>query len=245
MSHRSDYGVLQRQIGIKFRNEAILEQALTHRSYLNENHAVTGHNENLEFLGDAALEWIVTHYLFRQHGHESEGNLTNIRAKVVCGATLSVVAEELELAPYIRISRGEEKGFASGPGRSRILANALEAIVGAIAVDRGIGTAELFVLEFLVPLCDKVIQRRAFYDAKTYLQEIVQEKLHVTPTYQTIGKAGPEHARSWTTGCYVGDRLLATATARSKREAETKAARTALKDEFRIELPDDKDVLSR
>lgn len=228
---------LQEEIGVRFHDLRVLQRALTHRSYLNENRNVTEHNELLEFLGDAALEWVVTHYLFRRYGDENEGTLTNIRAKIVNGVTLSLVAEKLGLADHLRASRGGQNELENPRSRSRLLANTLEAVIGAIAVDRGLGTAELFVIEYLLPLCDEVVQKRAYYDPKSYLQELVQERLKETPTYQVLEEQGLDHARVFTIGCYVGKRMLAKASGSSKGEAEAAAALIALKEEFRAELP--------
>lgn len=229
---------LQEELGVKFHNLQVLQRALTHRSYLNEDSHVTEHNELLEFLGDAALEWVVTHYLVRQYGEESEGTLTNIRSKIICGATLSALGEKLCLAEHLRVSRGGQNEVENPRSRSRLLANTLEAVIGAIALDRGLGTAELFIIEYLLPLCDEVVRKRAYHDPKTYLQELVQDKHRETPHYELLEEQGPDHAKIFTMGLYLGQQMLARASGPSKGEAETAAARAALKDEFRIELPD-------
>lgn len=227
-----------------FRNRRLLERALTHRSYLHEDRTVTEHNELLELLGDAALDWVVTQHLVRQYPSEDEGRLTNIRAKTVAGATLSEVAERLGLGEYLRVSSGGARELEEPRARGRLLANALEALIGAIAMDRGIGTAELFVIEFLLPIADEVVRQRAYHDPKSYLQEIIQEKLHLSPRYETLTESGLAHARVFTVACFVGDRVLARGSSGSKADAEVAAARTALKEEFRIELPEMSDVLS-
>lgn len=245
MTRKHDLAALQKKIGVVFREPEILERALTHRSYINEAPRGTQHNELLEFFGDAALEWVVTQHLVRNYGHEEEGILTNIRAKTVAGATLAEVAERLHLGEYLRVSRGGVRDLAEPHSRSRILCNTLEAVIGAIALDRGLGTAELFIVEFLLPICEEVIRQRAYHDPKSYLQELFQEKLHLTPRYETLRSSGPDHAKEFTVACYAGDRLLSRGRGGNKLEAEIAAARGALRDEFRVELPELEDVLSR
>jgi len=224
-----DSGEFQDKIGIQFRNEDILRQALTHRSYLNENRGIkSGHNERLEFLGDAVLELVITHYIYDKYPQKSEGDLTSIRSALVNAQTCSQVASDLEVNDYLLLSRGEAKD--TGRARQYILANALEAIIGAIYIDQGYDAARDFIIRFIAPLTDKIVEEELWVDAKSRFQEKAQDVEGVTPSYKTIREVGPDHDKKFTVGVFLRDKLISEGEGDSKQEAEQVAARRALRE---------------
>lgn len=227
---------LQRRIGIAFRDPRLLEQALTHRSYLNENRngRITRHNEVLEFLGDAVLELAVTDKLVRMFPDLQEGKLTSYRSALINTRRLSAIAQELGLEPFLLMSRGEARD--TGRARHYILGCAFEAIVGALYLDRGQGVAELFLADVLFGNIQEVVMKRQYLDAKSHLQELAQERLHVTPHYEVLEERGPDHDKWFRIGCYFHMRLVSEGTGGSKREAEDAAARAALQKEYGVTL---------
>ncbi len=219
---------LEKNIGITFSNKDLLTEALTHRSYLNEYPRwPLPHNERLEYLGDAVLELLVSEELFKKFPHEPEGQLTVFRAALVNYQILAKVAERIGMQKFILMSRGEKKD--TGKAREVILANAMEALIGAIYLDRGFEKMRPFVHEFVMNNLDEVLKNKTYKDAKSELQEIVQEKLKLTPTYRTLEEVGPAHKRIFTMGVYYGDKLIANGSGPSKQEAELEAAKNALK----------------
>lgn len=229
---------IQNKLGIAFRNTKYLQQALIHRSYLNETD-IPGlkHYERLEFLGDAVLEMVVTNYLFRNFPEEQEGVLTNIRASLVCSRTLTMVAEKLELEHCIRMSRGEERSFGvNEKSRRYILACVVEAIVGAIYLDRGVGSVELFLDDVLLPLAHDILEKQLYKDPKSYLQEILQAERGLTPVYRVVDESGSDHDKNFSIAVYVGSNVFGTGGGKNKKEAEVEAARAALREHFQIEL---------
>jgi ribonuclease-3 len=219
---------LEKNIGITFSNKDLLTEALTHRSYLNEYPRwPLPHNERLEYLGDAVLELLVSEELFKKFPDEPEGQLTVFRAALVNYQILAKVAERIGMQKFILMSRGEKKD--TGRAREVILANAMEALVGAIYLDQGLEKMRPFVREFVMSNLDEVLTTRSYKDAKSELQEVVQEKLKLTPTYKMIEETGPAHKRIFTMGVYYGDRLIAKGLGPSKQEAELEAAKNALK----------------
>jgi len=219
---------LEEKIGVNFKNKALLLEALTHRSYLNENPGVrTGHNERLEYLGDAVLELIVTEHLFQKFPERQEGELTLLRAALVNYVMLAKVAREIGLEKHVLLSRGEAKDF--GKAREVILANAFEALIGAIYLDQGYAVAGDFVEKNVLNHLEEIVAKGSYRDPKSNLQELIQEKMKVTPTYKVLEERGPAHAREFVVGVYFGDNLQATGTGLSKQEAENKAAEEALK----------------
>jgi ribonuclease-3 len=217
-----------KKIGVNFKNKDLLIEALTHRSYLNEYPKWRlPHNERLEFLGDAVLELIVTEALYRKFPEEPEGQLTVLRAALVNYQILARVAESIDLQDFILMSRGERKD--TGRAREVILANAIEALIGAIHMDQGFEKTRLFVEKFVLTRLDEVLKTKSYKDAKSELQEIVQEKLKVTPTYAVRGEVGPAHERHFTMGVYFGDKLIAEGEGLSKQDAEIAAAKNALR----------------
>lgn len=220
---------LAEKIKISFNDINILRTACTHRSYLNENRkAGFEHNERLEFLGDAVLELVVTSFLFKKFPSKAEGQLTAFRSAIVNTVSLTKVAEHLGINDYLLMSRGEAKD--TGRARSIILANAVEAIIGAIYLDHGYDTAAQFISDHILNVIDidDIIAKRAWLDAKSRFQEKAQEKVGLTPSYKTLKESGPDHSKQFTLGVFLGDIQVATGTGLSKQEAEQKAAEKAL-----------------
>ncbi len=218
---------LEDRIGIKFKNQDLLQQALVHRSFLNENPDFgLDHNERLEFLGDAVLELVVTQYLYADYPNP-EGELTNWRAALVNAKKLAEVAEEIELNDFVLLSRGEAKDI--GRARQYILANALEALIGAIYLDQGIGAAGTFVEKFILKHLPQILEVGAYRDAKSLFQEEAQERAGVTPSYEVLDEWGPDHAKNFKVGVFLEEELVAEGEGVSKQEAQQKAAEEGLK----------------
>ncbi|MES2668154.1 MAG: ribonuclease III [Patescibacteria group bacterium] len=223
----SDFAAHSEKLGLSFKNLDHLVEALTHRSYLNENRATSSsHNERLEFLGDAVLELIVTHFLFVRFPNKPEGDLTAYRAALVNTYSLAETAESLGINDMLLLSKGEKKD--TGRARQIILANAFEAILGAIYLDQGYEAAEAFVTTNLTPKIDSVLKNRTWQDAKSNFQEVAQEKKSVTPTYKTVEETGPDHDKQFTVAVYLADEEVARGSGKSKQEAEQAAAAAAL-----------------
>lgn len=222
----TEHSTLEKNIGYHFKEASFLEIVLTHRSYLNEHRGTKlEHNERMEFLGDAVLELIVTEYLY-SHYKNPEGELTSWRSALVRGTSLSSVAAKIDLEGGLKMSRGEAK--SSGKSRSLILANALEALIGALYLDGGIKAAEEFINKYLIVELDNIIERGLYRDSKSALQEIVQEREGVTPVYSIISETGPDHAKVFISAVVVGERELARGEGASKQASEQEAARHAL-----------------
>lgn len=218
---------LQQQIGVAFKDEFILERAFIHRSYLNE-HPKLGleHNERLEFLGDAVLELAVTDHLYRNYPNP-EGDLTNWRSALVKTESLSAVAEKLQLDQYMKLSRGEAKGNARS--RALILANSVEAMIGALYLDQGYETAREFILEHIVSTLPEILASGAWVDPKSKFQELAQEREGHTPAYRVLEEMGPDHDKTFIVGVYVGSKLCGKGQGSSKQAAQQQAAANALK----------------
>lgn len=213
-------------IGVDFSNPKLLEQALTHRSFLNEtNQKDLQHNERLEFLGDAVLELVVTEYLYNNYDNP-EGELTNWRSAIVRGEILSKVAKELNLGGQLKMSKGEEK--SGGRERDLILANAVEAVIGAIYLDKGYDGASVFINQYLISRLPEIIEKKLYIDPKSHLQELVQEKVGATPEYRVVKDEGPDHSKTFTVGVYARGSLIAEGQGSSKQRAEQVAAANAL-----------------
>lgn len=218
---------LEITIGITFENGDLLKEALTHRSYLNENTSWhLQHNERLEFLGDAVLELAVTEELYAKFPDQAEGQLTVFRAALVNYQQLSKVAQDIKLEKFIYMSKGERNDASKA--REVILANALEALIGAIYLDQGFAPAKDFIARFILIYLPQIIETKSYRDAKSELQEIVQERYRVTPTYRVLDETGPAHKRTFRIGVYFGTDLMAEGNGTSKQEAEVVAAKTAL-----------------
>lgn len=214
------------QLGLTFKNLDLLTEALTHRSYLNENKGAGNHNERLEFLGDAVLELVTTNFLFGKFPTKPEGDLTAFRAAMVNTVSLAESAKELGLNDMLLLSKGEQKD--TGRARDIILANAFEAVLGAVYLDQGYDAAEAFVARTLYPKIDAIIQNRSWQDAKSHFQEAAQEKRGITPNYKTISEEGPDHDKKFTVGAFLHDEEIARGVGKAKQEAEQSAAQAAL-----------------
>lgn len=218
---------LEKKIGIEFKDKDLLLQALTHRSYLNENPSwPLKHNERLEFLGDAVLELVVTDYLYKNYANP-EGELTNWRAAIVNAVILSKICGKFDLNDYILLSRGEAKDI--GRARQFILANAIEALIGAIYLDQGYSKAEEFIKHFVIVELPEIITQKLYRDPKSHLQEEAQERENVTPTYEVLKEWGPDHARNFEVGVFLGQELVGRGEGLSKQDAQQMAAENALK----------------
>ena len=184
------------------------------------------HNERLEFLGDAVLELIVTEYLYRKYPDCAEGDLTAYRSALVNAITLAKVAESLGMNDYLLLSRGETKD--TGRARQVILANTIEAFIGALYLDQGYEAAKHFVSQNLFALTDEIVQKRTWLDAKSHFQEKSQEISGITPTYETVKEAGPDHDKNFTVSVSIGKERVALGEGKSKQEAEQQAAKMGL-----------------
>ncbi|MBT7553326.1 ribonuclease III [bacterium] len=219
---------LEEKLGVNFNNKDVLKQALVHRSYINEHKDfVLDHNERLEFLGDAVLELSVTDYLFHNFS-EAEGVLTNWRSSLVNRERLAQASETLGLYDWLYMSRGEAQDN-NKKARSYILANTFEAVIGAIYLDQGYQVADKFIQDNLIVNLKKIIAEKSYIDAKTSFQEKSQETLGITPNYRVISASGPDHNKQFVVGIYLDKDLVAEGEGYSKQEAQTDAARNALK----------------
>ena len=222
-----DFPTFARKLDISFNNINLLIEALTHRSYLNEHREYTGsHNERLEFLGDAVLELATTDFLYKKFPAKPEGELTSYRAALVNTVSLAESAQALGINDYLLLSKGEAKD--TGRARDVILADAFEAIIGAIYLDSGYASAESFIAKNLYEKIDNVIAKRSYQDAKSRFQEVAQEKRGITPSYETLSEVGPDHNKRFTVGVFIGSSEIARGEGQSKQEAEQSAAQAGL-----------------
>lgn len=222
-----DLALLEKKLGLEFKNKDLLKQALVHRSYINENPGCQiQHNERLEFLGDAVLELSVTEYLFNKY-ENPEGELTNWRAALVNAKTLAEVGNNLGIEDFIYLSKGEAKD--TGRARQYILANAMEALIGAIYMDGEWERVDQFILKNIVTLLPKIIEEGLDRDNKSVFQEKAQEITGVTPSYEVIKEWGPDHAKNFLVGVYLEDEKIAEGQGLSKQEAQQESAQAALK----------------
>jgi ribonuclease-3 len=220
---------LAEHIGVSFDDISLLRTACTHRSFLNENKGVAlEHNERMEFLGDAVLELVVTSFLYRKYPAKNEGQLTAFRSAIVNTVSLTRVAERIGLGEFMLLSKGEAKD--TGRARGVIIANAVEAIIGAIYLDQGYDRAANFISDHILEVIDieEIVKKKTWLDAKSQFQEKAQEKMGITPTYKTLKEVGPDHGKHFTLGVFLGDIQVATGNGMSKQEAEQKAAEKAL-----------------
>jgi ribonuclease-3 len=221
-----DVSQLETAIGYSFADKNLLRQALTHRSYLNENPAwELDHNERLEFLGDAVLELVVTDHLYRSYPNP-EGEMTNWRAALVNANMLAKISTEFELNEYLLLSRGEAKDM--GRARQYILANAMESLIGAIYLDKGYDGARIFIERFILSHLPNIIDNRLYRDAKSLLQEEAQERVGVTPTYEVLEEWGPDHARNFRVGVFLNREQVGIGEGPSKQDAQQMAAEDAI-----------------
>jgi ribonuclease-3 len=219
---------LQALLGITFKDVSLLEQALVHRSYMNE--AGLPHlesNERLEFLGDALLSFVVARRLYSDFPNFSEGDLTKLRSSLVRTETLASIARSLNLGDYLYIGKGEDE--SGGRNRQKNLAGTLEAVIGAVLNDQGFEAAKEFVLRILGEELNQTTNEKLEKDPKSKLQEVMQAKQRLTPTYRTIDASGPDHERLFTVEVFGREVLLGRGSGRNKRAAEQEAAREALR----------------
>lgn len=222
-----DYPALEKLLGFTFADRNHLLSAITHRSYLNEHREATHeHNERLEFLGDAVLELVVTDYLYRTYPEKPEGELTAVRAALVNTISLAEASLALGVNEYLLMSKGEARD--TGRARQYILANAFESLIGALYLDQGYDAAKIFIANQLFAKTDEIITKRLWQDSKSRFQELAQERVGVTPTYETLGQSGPDHDRVFTVGVFLGKEHIASGTGRAKQEAEQEAAIAAI-----------------
>ncbi len=221
--------IVKTEVALKltFSNKALLQRALTHRSYLNENlDYPLEDNERLEFLGDAILDFITGEYLYHRFPEVSEGRLTNLRSALVRTERLAQFAADLDLGDYIFMGRGEEE--SGGRQRPAILCDAFEALIGALYLDQGIEPTREFTCTLIEPALEKILLSDAEKDAKSRLQEVAQSHYQLTPTYRTIKELGPDHAKEFTVEAMVGNKSYGTGIGFSKQNAAQLAAKAAL-----------------
>ena len=214
---------LESKLGYTFHDRKLLENALTHSSYANENRGGLSSNERLEFLGDSILGMVTADYLYKKHPDLPEGDLTRTRAAFVCEESLVEVADQLGLGAYLKLGRGEEAG--GGRQRPSIRADAVEAVLAAVYLDGGLPEARKIVQRFIL---DKEAEKAASRDYKTALQEFVQRESGQVLTYQLVGESGPDHAKVFTVAVELNGREIGRGSGHSKKEAEQMAARAAL-----------------
>jgi len=223
-----DFSLLEKKLNLKFKNKDLLIQAFVHRSYLNENpDFYLGNNERLEFLGDAVLELIVTEELYQKYPQKAEGELTSWRAALVNTNILSEVAKNLDFNDFLLLSRGETKDV--GKARKYILTDSFEALIGSLYLDQGYRACKNFIKKYLISKLPEIISKGLFKDAKSRFQEEAQERLGITPHYKVLEEWGPDHAKHFIVGVFLGENLIAKSEGFSKQEGEDKAAQEALK----------------
>ena len=223
-----DFNKIEKILGLEFNNLDLLKRALTHRSFLNENKewGKIGHNERLEFLGDSILGLIVAEYLFNEYSELREGDLTALRAALINSDSLLEVADKLNLKEYLLVSKGEKNELEKS--HPYFLANAVEAIVGAIYLDKGLNDARKFVVKYILSKAENIFKTEAYIDPKSLFQEKSQENLNITPVYKTLKSWGPDHLKQFRVGVYLKKELIAEGEGHSKQEAEVSAAKEAL-----------------
>jgi ribonuclease-3 len=223
----ADVAGLQKKLGVSFHSLALLEEALVHTSYTNENPGLAPvSNERLEFLGDAVLELIIAAELFAECRYSTEGELTILRAALVRRETLADVARRIGLGEYIYLGKGEETG--DGRNKNANLAGAMEAVIGAIFLDRGWSATRKAILKLFEPELEETISKGVPVDYKSRLQEIIQANNQVTPTYHVVDETGPDHDKVFTVEVRTANKVLGKGKGKSKKLAETEAARFAL-----------------
>lgn len=221
----SDPADIQERIGHPFQNPRLLQHALTHRSYANENR-LSEHNERLEFLGDAVLNLVVSEYLMRACPDSSEGVLSRFRSMIVSEPTLAVVGRRIGLGDHLLLGKGEEQ--TGGRNKDSLLADSLEALIAAVYLDAGKDAASSFIVRFFEEIIRATCSARETVDHKTALQELCQERLRVLPDYRVVSETGPDHQKRFEVELYIQGRLSGRGTGKSKKEAEQRAAKEAL-----------------
>lgn len=218
---------LETSLGIKFNDQNLFQQAFVHRSYLNE-HPKCGleHNERLEFLGDAVLELAVTRYLYKNYPNP-EGELTIWRAALVNSKMLAEIATRLGFNDYLLLSKGEARD--TGRARQFILANTFEAVVGAVYLDQGFEKARKFIEKKLIIELSDILEKKLYHDPKSRFQEEAQDKMGITPTYEVLAESGPDHAKQFIVGVFLGEKIITKGEGPSKQAAQEKAAEAGIK----------------
>ena len=215
---------LEERIGYRFNDRALLKQALTHSSFANEQKINKAPDyERLEFLGDAVLELVSSEYLFREHKQLSEGELTKMRASMVCEPSLAFCARDLELGKFIRLGKGEDS--TGGRERDSIVSDAMEALIGAIYLDGGFAHARNFIERFVLT---DIEHKKLFYDSKSNLQELIQGRLKKDFSYELLEESGPEHNKTFRVHVQMSGEILGEGSGRTKKAAEQQAAYKAL-----------------
>lgn len=222
----TDYSKLENKLKIKFNNLELITKAFTHRSYLNENKTKKESNERLEFLGDSILSYLISSFLFDKYPKLPEGELTNLRSSVVKTTTLAQIAKDFQLGEFLLLSHGEEE--SGGRKNPSLLADTFEAFLGAVFLDSGINNIINILKITLFPMIPKIYQEKSYRDAKSILQETVQNNTKISPIYKVIKEEGPDHSKIFTLGVYVDDTLWGVGVGKNKQQAEQMAARTAL-----------------
>ena len=221
---------LQKKINYEFQDVKLLKEALTHSSYSNEYKKIKNrNNERLEFLGDSILGLIISNYLFRLKKELPEGELTKIRAAIVCERSLKEVAKSIQLGEYLYLGKGEES--TGGRTRDSILADATEALIAAIYLDGGFRKATDFVLEHMGDIISQAIQGKIMRDYKTQLQELIQKDKKENIIYKLVDQLGPDHDKTFKMNVFLGEKLIGTGIGKSKKEAEQEAAKDAMEKE--------------
>lgn len=223
-----EFSKFEELIGVKFKDQNLLRQAFTHRSYINEHKGLGWeHNERLEFLGDAVLELAVTEYLYEKYPDKPEGDLTSFRAALVRTTTISEAASDFNMEEFLLLSKGESKD--KGRARQYILANTFEAVIGAIHLDRGYGKSKEFIEKALFHRTDEMVEKGLWIDDKSLFQEKAQEEVGITPFYKVLDEKGPDHDKEFEVAVFLNDEQVAKAKGKSKQGAEQEAAKNALK----------------
>jgi ribonuclease III len=222
----AEYDEFLKKIEIQFKNKELFNTVFIHRSYLNEHKSLKlEHNERLEFLGDAVLELAVTRFLFNNY-NKPEGEMTNWRSALVKGESLSTEAKKLGMDGLIKTSRGESKNV--GKARDLILANAFEALIGAIYIDQGFEPAATFIEKFICYKIKDIVDNELYYDSKSKFQEMAQEKFGITPIYELVSEVGPDHNKVFTVCAYIGKNKISEGQGSSKQRAQLDAAKNSL-----------------
>lgn len=216
----TDIKKFQEVIGYHFHDEKLLRQALTHSSFANEKHLKKhSDNERLEFLGDAVLEIISSEFLYKEYPDKPEGELTKLRASIVCEPTLALCTKDIALGEYLLLGKGEDQ--TGGRGRKSILSDALEAVIGAIYLDGGFANAKEFIHRFILKDLEN---KKLFFDSKTILQEIVQANFKEVISYHLVGEEGPDHNKIFRVAVHIGEEEYGVGEGRTKKAAEQEAA---------------------
>lgn len=222
----NEFDQLTKSLNLRFKNPKLLKQAFLHRSYLNEVKVILQSNERLEFLGDSVLSLIISDYLYKLRDADTEGALTNLRAYIVKTKSLARAANNLNLGHLLRLSKGEE--LSGGRTNPQLLANTYEALLGAIYLDLGMEHTKKVVEKTLLKFFQNELRVGPPKDAKSFLQEVVQEKLKLSPVYKILETKGPDHAKQFTVAVYIGKKEYGKGKGFSKQLAEEQAAKQAL-----------------